>query len=87
MIGGLFEVVVRAETKIIVRIFGGGIHPTPLITRERPLLVVVSHNVLSQLRADRFEEISKMSNDGEIAENGMLGLQQIVDDDCEQNYS
>src|SRR3954464_1658685 len=47
--GGLLDVVVRAEAERVDLALGRGIHPPPLVARERPLLVVGGDDVLAQL--------------------------------------
>ena len=56
-------------------------HPPPLVAAERPLLVVVRHDVLTELRADGLEPVADVPDDREIPEDRVLALQQVVHDD------
>ena len=75
----LLKIVVRAETEIIVLLLGCRIDPSTLIPCERTFLVVVRDDVLSKFRSDRFENVSKMADDGEVSEDGVFFLADIKD--------
>ena len=76
----VLHLVVRPEAEIVVLALGRGIHPSTLIAAERPLFVVVGHDVLPQLGADGLEPVPEMTDDGEIAKDGMRALCEVVQD-------
>ncbi len=77
------EIVVRSEAEVVVLQLRRGIDPSPLVAAERPLFGVAGDDVLPELRPDRLEQVSEVSHDGEIAQNGMLALSQVEADDCQ----
>ena len=81
VIGLSLHVLVGAEPEGGVRLLRGRIHPPPLVAAERPLLVVVRHDVLTELRADGLEPVADVPDDREIPEDRVLALQQVVHDD------
>jgi hypothetical protein len=87
VVGREFEFIVRSETGIIVLPFGRCINPAALIPAERALLVVAGDNVLSQLRTNGLEQISKVPDDGIVPKYGVLPLNHVVDDDASNHQS
>jgi hypothetical protein len=47
--------------------------------------VVTCHNVLTQLRADGFQQVSNVTDPREVAEDRVFLLTQIVDRNRDQN--
>ena len=74
----LLHLVVGAEAKVIVLPLRRGVHPPALIPAERPLLVVVGHDVLPQLGTDRLEPVPEVTENGKIAKDGVLALRHVV---------
>ena len=72
------EPVVGAKSKRVVFAFGRGIDPAPLIAAERPLGIVIRDDVLPQLGADPFEQISKVPDDRKVPNDGVAFLHEIV---------
>ena len=71
---GVLDVVVGAEAEVVVRLLRRGVHPAPLIPRERPLLVVGRHNVLPQLGAEGFDEVPGVPDEREVAQQRVVSL-------------
>ena len=80
VIGSKLEIVVGTKAPVAVLAFGGRINPGALIPAERTLLVVAGNDVLAEFRPYRFKEVTEMTNDGKIAEHGVLPLDEVVDD-------
>jgi hypothetical protein len=79
------HLVVGAETEVVVLVLRRGVHPAPLIAAERPLFVVVGDDVLAQLGTDGLEPVPEVTDDGEVSEDRVLPLQQVVGDDRAQD--
>src|SRR4051812_14582158 len=78
------HLVVGAKPEVVVLALRRRIDPPPLVAAEWPLLVVVSDDVLADLRADGFEKVAEMSDHRERPENRMLSLRQVVDGNDDQ---
>ena len=78
VIGRRLELVVGAEAEVVVFQLGGRVYPAPVVAAERALLVVVGDDVLTELRADRLEPVPEVADDGEIAQDRVLPLRQVV---------
>jgi hypothetical protein len=74
------EIVVGTKAPVVVLAFGGRINPGALIPAERTFLVVAGNDVLAEFRPYRFKEIAEVTDDGKIAEHGVLPLDEVVDD-------
>ena len=72
------EAVVGAEPEVRVLPLGGGVHPAALIAVERPFLVVVAHDVLAQLWAERFQQVAQVADDREVAQDRVALLHDVV---------
>ena len=77
-----FQIVVGAESEIIVLILRGRINPDPLFPAERPLFGVARDDVLAKFRADGLEDISKVPDNRKITQDRMLALSQVMNDNC-----
>jgi hypothetical protein len=75
---GQLEIVVGAESEIVVLALGGGVHPSTLVAREGTLFIVAGDDVLLQLWADRLEQISNMADDRKIPKDGVRPLGQVI---------
>jgi hypothetical protein len=82
--GRVLQVVVGAESEVVVRLFRRRVHPPTLVAGERALLVVGRDDVLPQLGADSFDQVSSMPDEGEVAQQRVLALQQVTHDDSPQ---
>jgi hypothetical protein len=86
--GRRLQVVVGAESEVRVAVLRRGVDPTALIATERLLRVVVHHDVLAELGPDAFEQVPEVADDGEVPEQRMFVLCEVVDDqrnECECN--
>ena len=81
VIGLLLHVLVGAEPEGGVLLLRGRIHPPPLVAAEWSLLVVVRHDVLTELRANGLKPVAEVPDDREVPEDRVLALQQVVHDD------
>jgi hypothetical protein len=81
----LLDVVVSAESEVSGLLLGGVVHPSPVVTTERSLLVVVGDDVLPQFRANGLEEEAEVADDREVAEDRVLALYEVVDADDQQD--
>ena len=81
VIGLSLHLLVGAESERGVLLLRGRIHPPPLVAAERSLLVIVRHDVLTELRADSLEPVAEVPDDREVPEDRVLALQQVVHDD------
>ena len=80
------EVVVGTEPEVGVLLFRRGIDETSLITAEGQLFVVVSDDVLAQFRAHLLNEVAKVSDYGEVAQDRMFALGNVVNrNDAEEH--
>ena len=79
VVAGLLEVVVGAEPEVGVLRLRRRVHPAPVVTAERPLLVVVGDDVLAQLGADRLEDEAHVADHREVPQDGVLALGEVVD--------
>jgi len=79
MVRRSFEVVVRPETESVVRSLRRSVHPRAFVAAKRAFFVVVRNNVLPEFRANRLQQISKVPDDREVAQNRMPPLQYVVD--------
>jgi hypothetical protein len=80
-----FEIVVSSEAEVVVLFLSRGVHPGTLIAVEWSLLVVGCDNVLPQLRTNQFEQISKVSQHREVAQDRVLLLKHVVQEHHRQN--
>ena len=87
IVRGLLHLVVAPEAKVVVLQLRRGVDPASLRAAERPLFIVVRHDVLAQLRADRLEPIPEMPNDGEVPQDGVTPLDEVVRSDCRKHAS
>ena len=87
VVGRPFEVVVRAEPEVVVGLLTRCVDPPPLVPTEGPLLVIVRDDVLPQLGADRFQDISEVANDGKTSKNGVSLLENVVEHDYHHRES
>ena len=71
-VAGLGEFVVGAETKVGVLFLCGRVHKAPLISTERQFLVVICDDVLTQFWPHLLNEVAKVPDDGEVAQDGCL---------------
>src|SRR5215207_10856892 len=74
----VLQVVVRAESEVVVLQLRRGIHPATLIAAERSLLVISGDDVLPELGPDPFQPEPRVADDRVVAQNGMTPLQEIV---------
>ena len=75
---GELDVVVGAEPEGVRHPLRRGVHPTALVAGERTLLVVAGGDVLTQLRPDRFEQVSAVPDHREVAQDRVPPLKQII---------
>jgi hypothetical protein len=80
-----FEIVVSSEAEVVVLFLSRGVHPGTLIAVEWSLFVVGCDNVLPQLRTNQFEQISKVSQHREVAQDRVLLLKHVVQEHHRQN--
>jgi len=50
---------------------------------ERSFFVVAADDVLAQLRADRFQDVAQVSDDGKVAQQRVLLLREVVGGDTQ----
>ena len=79
----LGQVVVGAEAKVGVLLFGRGIDEAPLVAAKGQLFVVVGHHVLAKFWPDLLNEETEVPDDGEVAKDRMLALGYVVN--CDDN--
>ena len=79
--GDLLEGVVRPETKVVVLLFGARVDPPALVARERTLLVVRRHEVLSERRPEGLKPVAKAADDREIRDDGVRALEAVARSD------
>ena len=84
IIGRDFQIVIGAKAKVVVFFLGRGVDPAALIAAKWALFVIAGNDVLPQLGSDRFKQVTEVAEDGEVAQNGMLALAQIVDGEPEK---
>ncbi len=77
---GRVEVVVGPEPEVGVLTFRRRVHPTALVSTEGFLRVVVDDDVLAELRSDALEQIAEVTEDGEVPQERVFPLGQVVDD-------
>ena len=77
--GGVLDVVVGAEAEVVVLQLGAGIDPAALVTAEGTLLVVAGDDVLPQLGSELLGHEPGVTDDREVAQDGVLALDQVVD--------
>jgi len=82
---GVIEVVVGAEPEVVVLLFGRCVDPSALVAGERSFFVVGGDDILAEFWADGFEPVAEMADDGEVFEDGVLGLELVVDDDGDED--
>ncbi len=70
----LVDPVVGAEPEIRVLALGRGVDEAALVPGERTLLVVVADDVLAELGAERFEQVAKVADHRERAQDGVATL-------------
>ena len=87
IVGHELGIPVRAEARVVVLLLGGRIDPPAGVPGERPLLVVRGDDVLPQLGADRLEDVPEVPDDGEVPEDRVALLREVVDDDADQQES
>ena len=73
------HLVVGTEAEVAVLAFRWRVDPSALIEAEWALLVVVSDDVLTQLRPDSFQPVAEVPDDRERPEDCVLTLRQVVD--------
>ena len=72
--GAVLEVSIGAETEIVVLHLGRGIDPTPLVSAERPLLLVAGNDVLTKLGTDRLQPETCVPHHRKVAQDRMPPL-------------
>src|SRR5262245_58548911 len=80
------HVVVGPESEVVVLTLRRRVDPSTFIAAERPLLVVAGHDVLPQLGADCLQPVTKVTDDREIPQDGMLPLQKVMRDPSRESY-
>src|SRR5690606_3326306 len=74
----VLHVVVRTEAEVGVLQLGAGVDEAALVAAEGPLGVVVRNDVLAQLRPDLLQEVARVPDDRERAQDGVPPLEQVV---------
>ena len=75
--GRVLHVVVGAEPEVVVLLLRRGVHPPTLVAGERALLVVGRDDVLPQLGPNLFEQVPSVSEEGEVAQQCVLALEEV----------
>lgn len=73
------EIVVGTKPEQVVLLLGRRIDPTSLVPAEGSIGVVLRDDVLAKFRAESLKQVAEMSHDRKAAEDGVLGLNQVVD--------
>ena len=85
--GRVLQVVVGAEPEVVVLLLRRGVHPPTLIAGKRALLVVGRDDVLPQLGPNLFEQVPSVPEEGKVAQQCVLALEQVTHDDSRQRRS
>jgi hypothetical protein len=85
VVGFQLHVIIRSEPEVIVLVFRRCVDPASLVPAERHFLIVSRDDVLPEFGADCFKEVAKMTDEGEISDNSVLALYQVVGDHERQN--
>ena len=76
--GRALDVVVGAEPEVVVLELGRGVDPAALVAGERAFVVVAGDDVLAQLRPDPLDEVAAVADHGEVAQDRVPALDQVV---------
>ena len=71
------NLIVGAEAEVVVLLLGRGVDPAALVPAERALLVVARDDVLPQLGPNLFEQVPSVSEEGEVAQQCVLALEEV----------
>ena len=72
------DLIVGAEAEVVVLAARGAVDPLALLAIEWLLFAIASDNVLTKLRAELDQEITKVANDREIPQNSVFGKKPII---------
>ena len=78
------DLVIGAETEDIRLALRRVLDPAPLVTREGPLLVVRGDDVLPELGPEPLEQVSEVTHHGEVAEDRLAPLGDVIANHCRQ---
>ncbi len=75
---GELGVVVGAKAEVVVLEFRRRVDPAPLVPAEGSFLIIAADDVLAQFRPNRLECVPRVPDDGEVPQNGVPLLQEVV---------
>ena len=84
LVSKVVQVALRAEGDRVSHAFGPLIDERTLFSREWPTFLVLLDEVLLDLRSNSFEQVAHVTDDGEVAANGVLGLHHVEQSEHDQ---
>jgi len=81
---GLFQIIGRAEPDNAPFVLGESVNPAPRCSVERHLIAVTREHVLAQILTQLFQEVAQSSDNGKVAQHGVLLLGNVLDELIEQ---
>ena len=79
------DLLVGPEPERVVGTLGRGVDPTPFITAEGKLLLVLGNEVLADLGADRLKKIPQVAQDRKVVNDRPAWLPDVINCHCDND--